>query len=307
MTATMPTWDGFMAPVLRVLSDNGVYHKREFQENVADVVGLTEEQRRELLPSGMELKYHNRIGWALSRLVKVGALRRPRRAHYQITDEGHELLRLYPVELSARDLHELMQRPDSPLSSASQEGPASAQAAAGDDVEAELTPDERVQAGVEQNHESVAAELLTRLRGREPGFFEEAVVKLLLAMGYGGTTGAGSVTRLSNDGGIDGVIDQDVLGLSRVYIQAKRYADHNSVGRPDIQGFVGALSGKADSGVFITTSSFSDAAKTYARHVPTRVILIDGERLSALMIRYGVGVQVSATYRLVEIDEDFFA
>ncbi|KGJ73481.1 restriction endonuclease, partial [Cryobacterium roopkundense] len=144
-------------------------------------------------------------------------------------------------------------------------------------------------------------------QGKEPGFFEQAVVQLLLAMGYGGTTGSGSVTQLSNDGGIDGVIDQDVLGLSRVYIQAKRYADSNVVGRPDIQAFVGALSGKADSGVFITTSRFSDGARVYAEGVPTRVILIDGKRLTSLMIRYGVGVQVRETYRVVEIDEDFFA
>jgi restriction system protein len=112
---------------------------------------------------------------------------------------------------------------------------------------------------------------------------------------------------LSNDGGIDGVIDQDVLGLNRVYIQAKRYADSNTVGRPDLQAFVGALSGKADSGVFITTSRFSDGAIQYAKNVPTRIILIDGARLTELMIRYGVGVQVSETFKIVEIDEDFFA
>jgi restriction system protein len=126
-------------------------------------------------------------------------------------------------------------------------------------------------------------------------------------MGYGGTTGAGTVTQLSNDGGIDGVIDQDVLGLNRVYVQAKRYKTGNTIGRPDLQAFVGALSGKADSGVFITTSSFSEGARTYAAHVPTRIILIDGERLAGLMIRYGVGVQVRQSYKVVEIDEDFFA
>ena len=164
-----------------------------------------------------------------------------------------------------------------------------------------------MQSGIERIHEEVATDLLTRLQSREPGFFEQAVVDLLLAMGYGGTSGAGSVTQRSNDGGIDGVIDQDVLGLNRVYVQAKRYKDENVVGRPDLQAFVGALSGKADSGVFITTSRFSDGAKFYAENVPTRVILIDGKRLARLMIRYGVGVQVKETYKIVEIDEDFFA
>jgi len=149
-------------------------------------------------------------------------------------------------------------------------------------------------------------ELLERLQGKEPGFFEQAVVQLLLAMGYGGTTGSGSVTQLSNDGGIDGVIDQDVLGLSRVYIQAERYAHDNVVGRPDVQAFVGALSGKADSGVFITTSAFTPAAISYTAGVPSRIILIDGQRLVELMIKYLVGVQSRQTYAVVEVDDDFF-
>jgi len=126
-------------------------------------------------------------------------------------------------------------------------------------------------------------------------------------MGYGGANGSGSVTQLTNDGGIDGVIDQDILGLSRVYIQAKRYAGGNSVGRPDVQGFVGALHGRADSGVFITTSHFSQGAREYVASSPTRIVLIDGQRLTDLMIKFGVGVQVSDTYMIVEIDEDFFA
>ncbi|WP_246226991.1 restriction endonuclease [Propioniciclava coleopterorum] len=172
---------------------------------------------------------------------------------------------------------------------------------------ASLTPTEQVQDGVDRIHREVAGDLLTRLRGKEPAFFEQAVVELLLAMGYGGTLGSGSATQLTNDGGIDGVIDQDYLGLSRVYIQAKRYAEGNSVGRPDLQGFVGALHGRADSGVFITTSAFSSAAVDYARSTPTRIILIDGQRLAELMIRFGVGVQVRETYKVVEIDEDFFA
>lgn len=132
-------------------------------------------------------------------------------------------------------------------------------------------------------------------------------MELLLAMGYGGATGSGSVTQLSHDGGIDGVIDQDVLGLSRVYIQAKRYADHSAVQRPAVQGFAGAVHGKADSGVFITTSYFSQGARDFVAFTPTRIVLIDGKRLTELMIRYGVGVQVRETYSVVEIDEDFFA
>lgn len=169
------------------------------------------------------------------------------------------------------------------------------------------TPTEQVQSGIARIHEEVSAELLTRLQDREPAFFEEAVVKLLLAMGYGGTGGRGAVTQLSNDGGIDGVIDQDVLGVNRVYVQAKRYAAANAVGRPDLQAFVGALSGKADGGVFITTSTFTAGAVRYASEVPTRIILIDGNKLTELMIHFGVGVQSRETYTVVEVDEDFFA
>lgn len=304
----MPTWEGFMIPTLRAMSDGVVRHRREFQPLVADLTGLTEEQRQELLPSGNQIKYENRIGWAVSFLANIGALTRPKRGHYQITEAGRELIHRFPEGVREHDLKLLGEDPSSPISVYQPTVTKSKTALPASAAEADsLTPIEQVQGGIERIHEEVAAELLERLRGKEPGFFEQAVVDLLLAMGYGGATGSGSITQLSNDGGIDGVIDQDVLGLSRVYIQAKRYADGNTVGRPDLQAFVGALSGKADSGVFITTSSFSAGAKEYATHVPTRIILIDGTRLSALMIRYGVGVQVKETYRVIEIDEDFFA
>jgi restriction system protein len=169
-----------------------------------------------------------------------------------------------------------------------------------------LDPTEQILQGIARIHADVADDLLTRLHGKEPGFFERAVVKLLVAMGYGGADRAAKVTQQSNDEGIDGIIDQDTLGLSRVYVQAKRYAPDQSVGRPEIQAFVGALSGKADGGVFITTGRFSQGAQTYAAAVPTRVILIDGKRLTELMIRYNVGVQEKQSLRIVEIDEDFF-
>jgi restriction system protein len=303
----MPTWEGFMIPTLRALSDGVTRHWREFQPLAAAEAGLTEEQKTQMLPSGSTPTYLNRIGWAVSFLTNVGALERPKRGHYRITAAGKQLIDRFPNGVRERDLKALGEDPASPIrvyqstSShvAAQETP-SPEAST-------MTPIEQVQDGVERINQDVAADLLERLQGKEPAFFEQAVVDLLLAMGYGGTTGTGNVTQLSNDGGIDGVIDQDVLGLNRVYVQAKRYGNGNTVGRPDLQAFVGALSGKADSGVFITTSRFSDGAKTYAQNVPTRVILIDGPRLTSLMIRYGVGVQTKDTYKIVEIDEDFFA
>lgn len=305
----MPNWEGFMIPTLRVLSDGVTRHWREFQPLVADEVGLTDEQKAERLSSG-GLKYENRIGWGVSFLTNVGALTRPSRGHYQITDAGRTLIDLFPNGAREKDIKQLGEDPASPIriyqSTVTRDKPVQATEIETADAAA-LTPIEQVQNGIERINQEIAADLLDRLQGKEPGFFEQAVVDLLLAMGYGGTTGTGNVTQLSNDGGIDGVIDQDILGLNRVYIQAKRYSVGNTVGRPDLQAFVGALSGKADSGVFITTSTFSNGAREYANNVPTRIILIDGKRLTSLMIRYGVGVQVRETYEVVEIDEDFFA
>ncbi|WP_188043272.1 restriction endonuclease [Changpingibacter yushuensis] len=303
----LPTWEGFMIPTLKVLSDGKVRHWREFRPLVADLMGLSEEQRGEKLPSG-DYTYLNRIGWAVSFLTNIGALDRPRRAHYQITPAGTDLITIFPNGARERDIKVLGLDPASPirLYESTVKRPTKTAQPTPDEESSSMTPLEQVQSGIDRINQDVATELLARLQGKEPAFFEQAVVQLLLAMGYGGTTGTGSVTQLSNDGGIDGVIDQDVLGLNRVYIQAKRYAQGNTVGRPDLQAFVGALSGKADSGVFITTSRFSEGATIYAQNVPTRIILIDGQRLTSLMIRYGVGVQIRQTYHAVDIDEDFF-
>lgn len=302
----MPTWQQFMRPTLEVLSDGVVRSRRELGLDVATYLKLTPEQLQETVSTG-QLLYQNRIGWGTSFLTNVGALTRPSRGNYTITEAGKGLLTQFPSELTERAILALGDDPTSPIrvyvASTSHNSSGTTRPV----EESSLTPTEQVQSGVARINDEIASELLLRLQGKDPGFFEQAVVDLLLAMGYGGATGSGSVTSLTNDGGIDGVIDQDVLGLSRVYIQAKRYADGNAVQRPEVQSFVGALNGKADSGVFITTSHFSDGAHDYARGVPTRVILIDGKRLTELMIRYGVGVQISETYNIVEIDEDFFA
>ncbi|RTE50352.1 restriction endonuclease [Actinobaculum sp. 352] len=302
----MPTWEEFMTPTLRVLSDGVTRHGREIRPLVAAQAKLTRRQKNIMLPSGQQLMYENRIGWALSFLAIVGALERPKRGNYRITDAGRQVLKQFPSGFSQQDLKALGEDPTSPIrvyQSGSRTRPEERTA---DAQAASMTPLEQVQSGIERIHRDVEAELLIRLQGQDPGFFEHAVVELLLAMGYGGTNGAGSVTPISNDNGIDGVIDQDILGLNRVYIQAKRYGDEHPVGRPEVQAFVGALSGKADSGVFITTSRFSDGARNYADGIPARIILVDGKRLVKLMVRYGVGVQVRDTYHVVEIDEDFF-
>ena len=171
----------------------------------------------------------------------------------------------------------------------------------------DIDPIEQIESGINRIHSDVGDALLTRLRESHPDFFEQAVVDLLLKMGYGGAEQRGKRIGGSNDGGVDGVIDQDALGLDRIYVQAKRYADGNTVGREAIQAFVGALHGVgASRGVFITTSAFTSGARDYVKAVPSRVILIDGARLVGLMIKYRVGVQVKQSYDIVELDEDFF-
>ncbi len=301
---TLPTWDQFMTPVLRVLSDGQEHGLRELFRDTATAEQLTAEQVGETLQSGQPI-VENRIGWAASYLARVGAVDRPRRGRYVISASGRQLLSDHPTGLTEAHLRALARPGDEwwVAKRSVKSGPGEAERAP---IYA-LDPTEQIEQGVSRIHEDVAAELLTRLLGHEPAFFEDAVVKLLVAMGYGGAHGQATVTPQSNDGGIDGIIDQDALGLSRVYVQAKRYAVDHPVGRPDLQSFVGALHGKADAGVFITTARFSRDAQQYITTVPTRLVLIDGAQLTDLMIRYGVGVQVKDTYRVVEIDEDFFA
>jgi len=299
----LPTWEAFCAPVLQVLTDGHTRTLREVRREVADLVGLPPDQRAELLPSG-QTRADNRIGWAASFLNRVDALNRPSRGRYVITDFGREFLRTHPNGISEDDLKAVAKEGDEWWLTRSSLGEPMAQFV--EETTSVLDPTEQVEQGVARVHEEVASDLLSRLHGEDPAFFEAAVVKLLLKMGYGGVGGRGVTTARSNDGGIDGVIDQDVLGLSKVYVQAKRYGQSNAVQRPEVQGFVGALSGKADAGVFITTSRFSSGAVEWVNTVPARIILIDGQRLTDLMIEYGVGVQVERTYRIVQIDEDFF-
>jgi restriction system protein len=175
------------------------------------------------------------------------------------------------------------------------------------DESSTLDPVEQIDAGIARLRAEVAAQLLERLRAASPDFLEQAVLDVLVAMGYGGVEQRARRIGGSGDGGVDGVIDQDPLGLARIYVQAKRYAAENSVGRPQVQGFVGALHGhQANQGVFITTSSFSREAIDYARSVNASVILVDGERFASLMIDRGVGVQAVQTFTIVKLDEDYF-
>lgn len=302
-----PTWDQYMIPSLRVLADGDVRRGRDVVAAAADHLRLSEADRAVVMPSGQE-QWVNRGNWALSYLARAGAVERPSRGRYQITGVGRGLLTTYPDGLTEKDLRSVpgYESPRSaPKPAASGAAPISIAPAA--DESTALDPDEQIEDGISRIHADVADQLLTRIQAQEPEFFEKAVLDLLMAMGYGGAEGSATRTQLSRDGGIDGIIDQDALGLSRIYVQAKRYAKENTVGRPAIQEFVGALAGNAaNQGVFLTTSRFSADAEKYADQVQARVVLVDGAKLARLMIRYGVGVQVRRTVHIVDVDEDFF-
>lgn len=301
-----PTWNEYMTPSLTVLSDGEVRRARDVIRRASGILDLSDEQRAQLIPSGQE-QWMNRGLWALSYLARAGAVERPSRGHYLITEIGRSLLAAHPEGMTEKTLREVPGY-DSPHVRST---PAAPQVDPIDEAPepevTELDPDEQIAAGIARINADVATQLLSRIHAQEPVFFEKAVLDLLMAMGYGGAEGSAQRTQLSRDGGIDGIIDQDALGLSRIYVQAKRYSPDNTVGRPAIQEFVGAIAGNAaGQGVFFTTSRFSADAQRFAGQIGTRIVLVDGERLARLMIKYGVGVQVKSTVQVVEVDEDFF-
>ncbi|UEJ81848.1 restriction endonuclease [Brachybacterium halotolerans subsp. kimchii] len=300
-----PTWDQYMIPSLQVLVDGQLQRSREIVARAADLLQLSENDRAVLIPSGQE-QWKNRGNWALSYLARAGAVERPSRGRYVITEVGRELLETHPDGMTEKDLPSVPGY-DSPRLAQKPTAAAPATPAPGVEERTELDPDEQIENGIARIHADVADQLLTRIQAQGPEFFEKAVLDLLMAMGYGGAEGSATRTQLSRDGGIDGIIDQDALGLSRIYVQAKRYASDNTVGRPAIQEFVGALADNAaNQGVFLTTSRFSADAQKYADQVQARVVLVDGAKLARLMIRCGVGVQIRRTVQIVDVDENFF-
>ena len=279
---------------------------------MAEQLGLTPEDLDEVLPSG-EQRVQDRLSWALSHLFQAGALVRPQRGHVQINVRGLKLLADHPNRVDATILKQFEEyREFLARTKEKTRTTAGGQITLGsgqpDDTDViTSTPLESIGAAVRQSNEDLATKLLDRVYQQEPSFLERLVLQLLTAMGYGGRAGAAEHIGRSGDGGVDGVVRQDVLGLDRVYVQAKRYARDSTVGRPDIQAFVGALHGmQADRGVFITTSRFITGAQEFVDRIPSRIVLIDGKRLAELMILHNVGVQDERTFILKRIDEDFF-
>ncbi len=299
----IPDYQGCMRPCLEALDKLGCVTWRDVEVPVADLLGLSSQERGQLLASGRERILTNRVGWALTYLVQAGLVVRPKRGFVEITDAGRlalaehphridtKLLRTYPP---FREFETRTRNRSAPLANEATE-PASAG-----------TPAELIESAVLEIRAALESEVLTRALALSPTGFEDLVVALLAKMGYGK---AGSVERTSasGDAGVDGIISQDPLGLDRIYVQAKRYATNVPIDRPRIHEFAGALLGKqGDRGVYITTSRFTDGARAEADRINARIELIDGMRLAQLLVQYKVGVQVDHAVEFLRIDEDFF-
>lgn len=303
----IPDYQALMLPVLTVAAE-GAIRVPAAAETVADRLGLSDEEREEMLPSGKQRVLHNRIHWAKFYMTKAGLIASPQRGVFVATEAGTALLNQQPARIDVERLKAYPAfRAFYDQTGTSQ--PIDQAAAVAEATASGATPEEQIDAASGLLASALKADLLARIIEQSPAFFERLIVELLVAMGYGGSH-EDAARRLgkSGDGGIDGIIDEDRLGLDRIYVQAKRYAPGSAVGRPEIQGFVGSLVGLgASKGVFVTTSSFSKQAQDYARGLQQRIILIDGERLCDLMIEFDVGVRRYRSIEVKRIDEDFFS
>ena len=303
----IPDYQTLMLPVLAIAAE-GEARVPTASSRIADQLGLTEEEREEMLPSGAQRLLHNRIHWAKFYMSKAGLIESPKRGVFVATQTGRALLATKPDRIDVELLRSYPPFVEFYTANTATSSPTESQAATAA-TDSTSTPEEQIDAAHAVLTSALRAELLTRILEQTPTFFERVIVDLLVAMGYGGSH-ENAAMRLgkSGDGGIDGIVDEDRLGLDRIYIQAKRYAPHSSIGRPEIQGFVGSLVGLgASKGVFVTTSTFSAPAVEYVRGLQQRVIFIDGARLTELMVEFGVGVRLNRTVEFKRLDEDFFS
>jgi restriction system protein len=296
----IPDFQSIFLPLLKQISDGGEHRLRELVEVLADTFRLSPDERKQLLPSGTQRIFANRVGWARTYLKKPGLLESPARGMVRISQRGLEVLKGNPEKLDVRFLRqfpEFMEWHESPKEKTS---------TVHEEISDTGTPEEILEAAYQELRRTLAQDLLDRVKQATPRFFEKLVVELLVAMGYGGSLkDAGEAVGQSGDGGIDGIIKEDKLGLDAIYIQAKRW--ESSVGRPVVQAFAGSLEGqRARKGVLITTSRFSSDATDYVSRIEKKIVLIDGEQLSQLMIDHGIGVTESVTYKVRKLDLDYF-
>ncbi len=303
----IPDYQAIMGPLLRQTSDRKEHPFPDIVEALAGEFKLSDAERRELLPSGGQFVFNNRVGWARTYMKKAGLLSAPRRGVVQITDRGVQVLQEHSTRVDNKILRQFPEFLEFQAVKATEPDPSELKDGHGAAPSEQLDPQENLEAGYQRIRKQLSAELLKQVKECSPRFFEKLVMDLLLKMGYGGSRRElGEVIGKSGDGGLDVEIKEDKLGLDVVYIQAKRWVD-GQVGRPEVQSFVGALHGKkARKGVFITTSGFSQPAEEYARNIQDKVVLIDGPRLADLMIEHGVGVSAVVSYEIKKIDSDYF-
>ena len=302
----IPDYQSLMLPALKAFAGGGDLPVSEVRERIAAAEGLSADDVREMLPSGRQAVFVNRVSWAVIYMERAGLLVRVRRGVYRLTQEGERLLSRKPARI---DLDLLRRYPDYVEWSTRANAPSPGSDAASKQNAAIVeTPEEALDRTARQLSGALEADVLQRVRNAAPAFLERVVVELLIAMGYGGGDAAkGHVTGRSGDGGIDGTIREDALGLDEVYVQAKKYADRNAVGVGDLRNFAGAIDAAGTTkGVFVTTSSFTQAAKDYIARSPKRIVLIDGAELARLMVRHGIGVRTHILHEIKRIDEDYF-
>ncbi|MGH7122296.1 MAG: restriction endonuclease [Gemmataceae bacterium] len=308
---SIPDYQTLMLPVLS-LSAKGEMRVGDAVEELARIRELSAEERAELLPSGRQTIFANRVHWAKTYLAQAGLIENTRRGYFRITRRGREALDGQPSRIDNRFLAQFPEfqqfKERARASQAGTREPAEPSLEANSKVHVEATPDEVMRTAHRQITAALAQDLLSRILAAAPAFFERLIVSLLLAMGYGGSVaGAGRALGRSGDDGVDGVVDQDALGLDRVYVQAKRYGLGNNIGPGAVRDFFGSLDRhKAAKGLFVTTSSFSSAARETAEFLSKRIVLIDGEQLTDLMIRYNVGCRIEEALEIKKVDEEFF-
>ena len=293
-----------MRPLLAAIADGATYQFNDALEHVCVFFQLTDEERAEKLPSGKQAVIRNRVAWARTYMKKAGLLTAPGRSQLQITERGSKALQDCPERV---DVKYLKQYPEFLEFNTAKKKVKTEEVISQSTDDESTTPEEQIEDAYSSLRASLASDLLETIKSQTPAFFEQLVVDLMLKIGYGGSrVEAGKATQLSADGGIDGVIHEDRLGLDTIYLQAKRW--ENTVGRPEIQKFAGALQGEgATKGVFITTSDYSSGAREYAECVNSRIVLIDGSQLAQLMIDSGLGVSTREVYEIKAIDSDYFS
>lgn len=297
---SIPDYQTIMLPLLKFSADEKEHSIREAVKILADKFNLTENEKREMLPSGQQEVFFNRVGWARTYLKKAGLLKAPKRGTFKITKRGKEILSSNPSEINNKLLSQFDEFKEFKKRKKKKK--------VGSDTYRDQikTPEEAFESAYENLRSELASDIIEHLKKCDPSLFEKIVIEVLVKMGYGGSLkDAGQAIGRRGDEGIDGIIKEDRLGLDIIYVQAKRW--DNTVGRPEIQKFAGALQGqRAKKGIFITTAKFSKDAIDFASKIESKIILIDGELLADYMIDYNVGVTTISKYELKKIDSDFF-